>query len=319
MLDTVLIVAQKGDAETATVASALSERGKPATHIDLADFPLRIALVARAGARWRGILHGPSGELRLESVLAVYYRRAARFAFPSGMSGPERRFAEAEARVGVGGLFASLSCLWVNHPSRVADAEYKPLQLQMAADCEMRTPRTLLTNDARAAREFADGLPGPMVYKPLSGGVVSEKGELRMIYTTLVEPRDFDERQVRLTAHLFQEWVDKSFDARVTVVGERIFAVAVHAATPAAHVDWRRDYAALDYEVIDLPDHVRYAVLEYLRRLGLAMGAFDFAVTATGDWVFLECNPQGLWGWLEEATGVPIAKAVADLLLGGES
>ncbi|MEU9831686.1 hypothetical protein AB0D67_09090 [Streptosporangium sp. NPDC048047] len=35
--------------------------------------------------------------------------------------------------------------------------------------------------------------------------------------------------------------------------------------------------------------------------------------------VFLECNPNGQWGWLEDATGLPIAAALAGLLLEGET
>jgi len=32
--------------------------------------------------------------------------------------------------------------------------------------------------------------------------------------------------------------------------------------------------------------------------------------------MFVECNPNGQWAWLEEATGVPIAAAITDLLEG---
>ncbi|GAA5764612.1 hypothetical protein [Streptosporangium roseum] len=51
------------------------------------------------------------------------------------------------------------------------------------------------------------------------------------------------------------------------------------------------------------------------RRGGLSFGAFDFGLTGDGIPVFLECNPNGQWGWLEDATGLPIAAAIAALLL----
>jgi ATP-grasp ribosomal peptide maturase len=317
MPGTVLIAAQDGDTETDMVARALLARGASTICVDTADFPLELAVAARSGTRWRGTLRTPLAEARLETVSAVYYRRPARFRLPAQMSGPERQFAEAEAIAGLGGLLGSLPCLWVNHPSRAADAEFKPMQLQTATACRMRIPRTLLTNDAQAVREFAASLSGPVVYKPLAGGVISELGGVRLIYTTIVEPPDLDDRQIRLTAHLFQEWVEKSFDARVTAVGERVFAVAVRARTPIGRVDWRADYAALEYEAIELPGDVRASVVEYLRRFGLSMGAFDFAVTPDGSWYFLECNPQGRWGWIEEMTGTPISTAIADLLRRG--
>lgn len=45
-------------------------------------------------------------------------------------------------------------------------------------------------------------------------------------------------------------------------------------------------------------------------------GALDFIVTDDADWVFLECNPNGQWAWIEEETGLPIAAALADALEG---
>lgn len=80
--------------------------------------------------------------------------------------------------------------------------------------------------------------------------------------------------------------------------------------------DWRADYAALTYEVIDVPDLVREAMIRYLDAFGLAFGAFDFVATPDGEWVVLECNPAGQWLWLADETGLPIAAALADLLTG---
>jgi hypothetical protein len=45
-------------------------------------------------------------------------------------------------------------------------------------------------------------------------------------------------------------------------------------------------------------------------------GAFDFSIDRDGGWWFLECNPNGQWGFITEATGIPIASAIADLLTG---
>lgn len=76
-----------------------------------------------------------------------------------------------------------------------------------------------------------------------------------------------------------------------------------------------QDYDRLSYTVIESPPGVADGCLAYLDELGLRFGAFDFALTDDGAPVFLECNPNGQWGWLEDATGLPIAAAIADLLL----
>jgi hypothetical protein len=66
-------------------------------------------------------------------------------------------------------------------------------------------------------------------------------------------------------------------------------------------------------------------LLAYLDRFGLVFGCFDFALVDAGTdvagtagryrWTFIECNPNGQWGWLPDAPA--IADAVADTLLEG--
>ncbi|HEU0086145.1 MAG TPA: hypothetical protein VFQ77_00570 [Pseudonocardiaceae bacterium] len=122
---------------------------------------------------------------------------------------------------------------------------------------------------------------------------------------------------VESTAHLFQQWQEKKYEARVIAVGDQLFAVAIHAHSDQAYVDWRADYDSLRYEVIDVPDHIRAGVLRYLDIAGLASSVFDFVIgpdNAQGKWIALEANAAGAWGWLAEECRLPIAAAFADIL-----
>nr|BFD89535.1 hypothetical protein KitaXyl93_08950 [Kitasatospora sp. Xyl93] len=65
---------------------------------------------------------------------------------------------------------------------------------------------------------------------------------------------------------------------------------------------------------IEVPRSVSRPITAYLAELHLGYGAFDFAVTAAGDWYFLECNPNGQWAWQPTETTTAIAHAVADQL-----
>ena len=49
--------------------------------------------------------------------------------------------------------------------------------------------------------------------------------------------------------------------------------------------------------------------------MGLNFGCFDFIVTPSGEYVFLECNPNGQWLWVELETGLPISQAIAEFLI----
>lgn len=121
------------DTSADRVIEHLNERRVPVFRADTAEFPQRLVLRATLDGEWVGTLANQQREADLATVRSVYYRRPTRFVFPDGMSGPERRFAALQARLGLGGVIASLPCLWINHPGRVADAEYKPVQLRLAA------------------------------------------------------------------------------------------------------------------------------------------------------------------------------------------
>jgi hypothetical protein len=122
---------------------------------------------------------------------------------------------------------------------------------------------------------------------------------------------------VTLTAHLFQQWIDKAHDVRLTVVDGRMFGAAVHAGTDGTCVDWRTDYDALTYNPVEVPADVAAGVRAMLDHDGLTFGALDFSVDRSGAWWWLENNPAGQWLWIEKDTGLPIADAHADYLLEG--
>lgn len=313
---TVLVLAEDCDTTVDRVVDELNARDVPVFRCDTGWFPQRLVMDARvAGPRWAGTLRAGDREVELLGLRSVWYRRPTAFALPDGMTGPERRHAFMEAKYGLGGVLTSLPVLWCNHPGREADANYKPRQLVTARSGGLEVPASLVTNSADAVRSFARHVGGHLVTKPLGSMYVFEDGRRKVAPTTLFGPGDLaDLTGVELTAHLFQEWVDKRYEVRLTVVGERLFPVAIHAGSEAARIDWRTDYPSLRYSVIELPPAVEKGVRAYLAAFGMTFGTFDFAVTPDDRWVFFECNTQGQFGWIEAATGLPISIALADLL-----
>jgi glutathione synthase/RimK-type ligase-like ATP-grasp enzyme len=156
-----------------------------------------------------------------------------------------------------------------------------------------------------------------VIYKTLSGGSIDRNSRHDAIYTVRLTKsalKDLD--RVRVTPCLFQAWVEKAFEVRATIVGQRVFAARIDALSEQAKVDFRRDYGALRYSEWELPDQVVASLRRLLDSLDLSYGAVDLAVTEDLDYVFLEVNPDGAWGWIEQHTGLPIADALADLLVG---
>jgi ATP-grasp ribosomal peptide maturase len=316
----VLVLSAPEDATADVVEAQLGAGGIPFVRMDTGDFPTQMRVDARnTEGRWRGRLRTASATVELDQVRSVYYRRPTRFRLPPGLAGGDSAFALTEAKLGVGGVLASLPVTWVNHPARMAQAEYKPLQLDVADRVGLLVPRTLVTNDVDAARTFAAEIARPLVCKTFSSLLLDDGDTITSVFTTTVDPERIDRDQLAATAHLFQERVPKANDVRVTMVGCTAFAVAVIAGSDAGREDWRADYRNLRYEPVTVPDDVQLGMSAYLDHFGLRYGAFDFVVEPDGTWRFLECNPNGQWLWLEDEADQPIAVAIAALLAGEET
>lgn len=320
---TVLVLASETDRTADSVVGGLTDRGVPVMRIDLSWFPQCMELDAEFhDGSWQGCLRTAHHEVDLAAIRSVWVRTPSSFRLPEALSAAERDFARREAKLGVGGVLLALpNVLWVNRPDLAATAVYRPVQWAAAARCGLTVPRTLVSNDPKAVSRFAAESSQGVVVKPLSTNLIYEDDTYKMGWTRKLSADDFaDLRGIEVTAHLIQDWAPKSWECRAVVVGEEIFAVAIHAGSDASFVDWRSDYPALSYELIELSPTVATGLRSFMAQLGLVYGAFDLAVGRDGDAdivSFLEINPGGQYGFLEAATGVPITDSLIRLLAEG--
>lgn len=314
---TVLILATAHDISADRMVQALADRDIPVFRVDLSSFPQQLSFDAELrDGRWTGRLATPYRQVTLERLRSIWYRNPSSFQFPAAMSGTERQHTQHEAKLGLGGVLGALPVRWVNHPSRHADAGYKPRQLLAADRAGLRVAPTLVINDPGAVRRFAarSGSDG-VVTKMLGASAVCEQGGRRVALTQRLTAADLDDlRGIELTAHLLQRWAPKREEARVIVIGPHLFAVVIRAHSQAAYIDWRADYNALSYEPIPLPAGVERGIRAVMLNLGLVYGAFDFVITPDAEWIFLEVNPGGQFGFLEDSTDAPLTATLADLL-----
>ncbi|MQA24741.1 MAG: ATP-grasp ribosomal peptide maturase [Micromonosporaceae bacterium] len=316
---TVLVLAEECDPTADAVVHALQQREVPVFRCDTSWFPVRLSVDAVLGETgWAGALRTEHQEVALSGLRSIWYRSPTAFVFPGGLSGPERRHAALEAKLGLGGVLWSLPVLWVNHPAKAADT-YKPTQLHVARRLGLTVPRTLVTNRPEAVLRFAATCDGRVVVKPLGSASIVEAGGRRPLYTRPLNADDLvDLHGVEVTAHLFQQRIDKACEVRLTVIGGRMLAAAIHAGSDAARADFRADYGALTYDTVDVPGPVAAGLRAFMRHFGLVFGAFDFAVDEAGTWWMFECNPGGQWAWIEDTTGLPITETLVDLLQEGK-
>jgi len=355
MSATVLLVTKSNDNHSVTlVAEALEARGARAFRLDTDLFPTDVQLAlhqprGHAAARPAGYLPSidprdpaaalpagyapppstlrtPAGELVLDDITAVWYRRAAvGAALPADLEPQHRDAALKESRATLFGMLENLDCFTMNRYSAVRSAEHKPRQLELAAALGLDVPRTLTTNDPDAARAFWTTCHGRVVGKMLSSfSIYDEAGREQVMFTSILAEDDLAHLdQLALSPMTFQEHLDKAIELRVTLIGGRIFAAAVDSqALERARTDWRKEGVQLlhAWKPYDLPATISAQLLRLADRLELSYGAVDIIVTPSGRHVFLEINPGGEWFWLDDVFGPrALSTAIAETLLDGRA
>lgn len=319
----VLIITKSDDNESIEfVTEAIEERGGKVFRFDTDRFPTEIGLVAHysKGSK-RLTIKSDQGEIDAEDISAIWHRRLnIGGKIPGTLDKQIRNASIGESRATVMGMIASLKAFRIDPVQRIRFAENKQLQLQVARELGLEIPRTLITNDPEAVKEFAASCESGIITKMLSSFAVYEDGKERVVFTNPVKPEDLEDLSgLRLCPMTFQEMVPKALELRVTVVGQQLFSASIDSqSSDRATYDWRRDGVGLleDWKPYELPDDVKQRLLQLMDYFGLNYGAIDIIVTPDRKHVFLEVNPAGEFFWLERTPGLPISKALADVLLG---
>lgn len=201
----------------------------------------------------------------------------------------------------------------MNPPSATEAARSKLFQLSVAHKAGFHTPKTYVGNDVKAVRSFVASCAQGAVAKSLTW-FFDSAGKFTFTNVIAVDALPSN-AAIACCPMIYQEYIMKSFELRVTCVGARVFAAKMLSQNnPKTIVDWRRDQFNLDCEATTLPIGLERKMSRILKALGLHFGAFDFIVTPEGKCVFLEVNSSGNWLWLEKQLPLPISRAVADWL-----
>lgn len=200
-------------------------------------------------------------------------------------------------------------------------AESKMLQYAIAHKVGLKTPSTCFSNRKEDIVKFASKYED-VALKPIGDdNITYQDGSERVFFTQKVHSSllsDIEVEAFSQTANFIQEYLPKDFELRVTVVYDRVFSCRIDSQLQddnSGKIDWRQGYdKGLRHSIHNLPNNIAKKCIAFLEEMRLNYGAFDFIVTPSGDYIFLECNPNGQWLWIEMETGLKISDAIADTL-----
>ena len=319
--DAVLLLTHSGDFYTVDLVSqALTRMGVRPIRFNTDLFPSLVKLSARAGdIRSAHLVTETEEHLYADEVRAVWARKLWSPRTSEDLDERYRSMCVNESVAALEGFLDALhNARWVNDLVCQRNAENKQRQLRLAERAGLRIPRTLVTNDPSAARQFFAETEGQTVAKLLRPLAVSMDTAAPFVYTNRLREEDLAGAEaLRHSPMVFQELIPKACELRVACVAGKTFAGALDATgTSRGHTDWRR--AAPDdcrWQKAQLPTEVASSLQALMSELGLIFGAVDLICTPSGEHVFLEVNPGGEWGMLERDLGLPISQAIAKALL----
>lgn len=193
----------------------------------------------------------------------------------------------------------------VNRPSAMVSNDSKPYQARLIASCGLRTPDTLITNDASQLERFL-ARHNEIVYKSI--------GSTRSVVSRLGERHRARYGDLSWCPTQFQQYVP-GVDYRVHVLADAVFTARVSSSAD----DYR--YAASAGQSVEicrdvLPADVADRCRRLTHELGLTFSGIDLRRTDSGEWYCFEVNPSPGFSYYQGHTGVSIDLAVAAYLAG---
>jgi len=250
-----------------------------------------------------------------DEIKGVWWRRIPTPEFKNFT--PEmRRYCEEEYAMFLQGLeYVLPQAIWVSKPLAINQARNKALQLSLAKEIGFSLLETVFTNSPIFGKEFIDGRKS--IYKSIKSPRVPLRPDKHTTVFTSVLDNSQQMDGLISCPGILQQFVEKLADIRISVFGKKVFAVRIESQqNDASKIDFRMGARYVDHLIHELPEDVSDKCKKLVDKLGLLYGAIDLALLEDGSYVFFEINPNGQWGWLEEKTGLPMRRALLDILFG---
>ncbi len=259
-------------------------------------------------------------QVELTPEWSIWNRRIFPPKFPTGFPQNLEGTVIEECKRTIQGLLVTHQGLVVNNPFSNYIANNKVEQLRRAKNIGLEVPDTILTNDPDKAKEFYEKHEGKIIFKMQKLPIIEDEGTHKTVLTNVVSPREFEEnaQRIRNAPCYFQEIIPKKYEIRLTVIGEKLFPIAIHSQdSEHSRVDFRRyDFQNVKYEEVKIHEDIEDKILNLVKSYNLHYAAIDLILTPEDRYVFLEINPNGQYLWTEEMSGAPITEYFADYLGG---
>jgi hypothetical protein len=313
MKNTILIISQPDDAHIPFVTRHLTQ---PVIVLDPSDIIRGQSLSYHHDGTKLHILHNGR---ELKNIQSIWFRKPlAVWASELPVAPEYRNYSESAIHMHMRELYGHFrDAFWMSAYYAIRQADFKGVQMEQAAALGFLIPETLMTSDAQAAQAFVAEHHATIIKSSAITFPELPGGKPSMFYSRRVKRgQRLDFSGLHLAPALLQQALEVSFELRITVVEQQVFAAAIHAPdidTSTGSRDWRPGFFddSVHFEPFKLPEKLEQQCRDLVQNLGLAYGAIDLLCDKHGKFWFLEINPNGQWAFIEQKTELKIGQAIA--------
>ncbi|MFA0061786.1 hypothetical protein AB4370_18505 [Vibrio cyclitrophicus] len=241
-----------------------------------------------------------------ESCASIYFRKPSMENLDGIFENHYHAYIHKETYALIEGLVESFNGTVLTKPSVMRRANNKILQASLAAQAGFRLPEFSITNDVELLQHFSKNVG---IIKPIALGEITCGSSKEFVQTNLIDPT-LEVNNFEYSPVYLQDFIDKDFEVRITVVDGQFFPVKIHSEN---NVDWRKPNNKVIYEKCLIPPTIKSRCLNFMELCSMKFGCFDFIVKDSV-WYFLEMNANGQWAWLEFETKHSISDAIVRYL-----
>lgn len=318
----ILILTNKQDSHADEVIRNLAKKGVKTFRINSEDLILkyRISLYINENGVWYGEIIDELDRVLNLSDLKVAWLRKPEFGFFDGKSAESENeeFIASEIKSFINILYSIPSIRWINDPFLANKAKVKFQQLLLARKYGVMIPKTLITTQPEVAKKFFIECNEEVLVKTIYTSNVTINGVNQAIPSKKVGKDSFYVfySTISLMPTQLQEYIEKDFELRITIIGEKVFAIKIDSqVNEETKIDWRIHTRMNPHSIFQLPLTIERFCIDFLKEQNLLYGAMDFIVTPKDEYYFLENNPFGQYLWLEKETNVPITEEICNLMI----
>lgn len=205
---------------------------------------------------------------------------------------------------------------WVSNPYNIRKAENKILQSKIACNVGFLVPNSMMTNDPEAAKKFIK-IHNKCCIKPLNESILNNDENSYIAYTAIINKSDINNiDKIKHFPIFVQQYIDKEYELRITVIGDKVIPVAIHSQTnKSTKIDWRvGNCKKVKYTKIEIPDAVSRKCLAIVKTFGLKFSSMDLIFSKDGKYYFLDLNPNGQWAWIDIKLNLKMYKELLEVL-----